>query len=112
MSGVSGKDMRRVYSFHLIVPLDLGAFVKSKIIFVLRRICNAGWMTDTDWKELEKFIQTAPDEFETEFIEKCLEVAFFSHRFFHNYANSVEENHCMVVVRNNKHIYHRTIVEL
>lgn len=66
------EKMHRLY-LKWLHDSEPSAFVKSKIIFVLRRICNAGWMTDTDWKELEKFIQTAPDEFETEFIEKCLE---------------------------------------
>ncbi|KAK6041193.1 hypothetical protein COOONC_21303 [Cooperia oncophora] len=64
----STERMHRLY-----MQWQKDAFVESKIREVYRGLCEGGWMNDKDWTEMERIMHDFPDEFDAEFITKCLE---------------------------------------
>ncbi|WKY08723.1 hypothetical protein Q1695_007890 [Nippostrongylus brasiliensis] len=67
------ERMHRLYMQWLKESETKDAFVASKMREMGRAICRGGWSTDKDWQELEKAVEDAPDEYENDFIQECLE---------------------------------------
>ncbi|VDM77467.1 unnamed protein product [Strongylus vulgaris] len=67
------EKMHRLYLQWLRESSAKDAFSDMKIRLLLRKICEGGWMKDKDWLDLGKYIQEAEDEYDDQFVEKCLE---------------------------------------
>ncbi|KAK6026816.1 hypothetical protein OSTOST_07201 [Ostertagia ostertagi] len=67
------ERMHRLYLQWLRDSETKDAFVEVKIHDVFRGLCDGGWMNDKDWIEMERIIRDFPEEFDNEFIAKCLE---------------------------------------
>ncbi|VDK53655.1 unnamed protein product, partial [Cylicostephanus goldi] len=67
------EKMYRLYLEWLRELSTKDAFSEMKTRALLRKICEGGWMTNKDWVELEKSMEEAEDEFDDQFLEKCLQ---------------------------------------
>ncbi|KAK6751344.1 hypothetical protein RB195_002995 [Necator americanus] len=67
------EKMHRLYLQWLRESSSEDAFSTSKIRSLLRSICDHGWMNEKDWKDLEKSMQEAEEDFDIIFLEQCLE---------------------------------------
>ncbi|VDM78714.1 unnamed protein product [Strongylus vulgaris] len=67
------EKMHRLYLQWLRESSAKDAFSDMKIRLLLRKICEGGWMKDKDWLDLGKYMQEAEDEYDDQFVEKCLE---------------------------------------